>query len=349
MAEALALELHVKGAIKRQELRAVFAKTPRHSFVPTFQRIDGIDWIDETNDDWLSLIYSDVPLVTQTIAVRGQPDVSTPSSSSTTPSLMADMIETLEIRAGDRVLESGTGTGYNAAILCGLVGDDHVTTIDIDPTLAGQARIRLATTGNYPQVDPSDHSYDVILATHSVEDVPAEWLRYARPGARILVDMRSEKSPDVGAWALLTVDEDARSATGNLMPARGTFMGSRKTPDEAPGGWYTASSDVDLMRRRSSLSTLLGRALSNAEFAFFVWRKMRDVSWSVAGDAVHLVRADGQWTNVSDSGEVIYSEPDDLWDAIEYLHAEWDRRRRPTFQDMCIHVAEDSGTSLRVV
>jgi len=58
--------------------------------------------------------------MTQTRPVQGQPDSFVWSSSSSMPSVMADMIEEVQIHPGMTVFESGTGTGYNAAILCHL-------------------------------------------------------------------------------------------------------------------------------------------------------------------------------------------------------------------------------------
>jgi len=57
---------------------------------------------------------------------------------------MIRMLQALDIHDGMRVLEIGTGTGYNAALLAHRLGDDHVVTIDIDPAPVDLARHRLA-------------------------------------------------------------------------------------------------------------------------------------------------------------------------------------------------------------
>jgi protein-L-isoaspartate(D-aspartate) O-methyltransferase len=75
-----------------------FARVPRHLFLP------GVS---------LDAVYADDAVVT-----RDEGGV--PTSSSSQPSLMARMLEQLDVRAGDRVLEVGTGTGYNAALLAAL-------------------------------------------------------------------------------------------------------------------------------------------------------------------------------------------------------------------------------------
>ncbi|GGY20429.1 hypothetical protein GCM10010358_83360 [Streptomyces minutiscleroticus] len=55
------------------------------------------------------------------------------------------MLDQLQARPGERILELGAGTGYNAALLAHLVGDHgHVTTLDVDDDLVQDARAHLA-------------------------------------------------------------------------------------------------------------------------------------------------------------------------------------------------------------
>ena len=72
----------------------------------------------------------------------------TPTSSSTQPSLMAAMLTQLDVRPAMRVLEVGSGTGYNAALVAELAGPTGaVTTVDIQPEVAAEARTALDRTG----------------------------------------------------------------------------------------------------------------------------------------------------------------------------------------------------------
>jgi protein-L-isoaspartate O-methyltransferase len=89
---------------------------------------------------------------------------------------MARVLEDLELADGMRVLEVGTGTGYNAALLSHRLGAQHVHSVDIHPCLIAAARNRLANLGYHPRlaaVDGTagwpDHApYDRIIATCSV-------------------------------------------------------------------------------------------------------------------------------------------------------------------------------------
>jgi protein-L-isoaspartate O-methyltransferase len=69
---------------------------------------------------------------------------------------MAAMLHSLDVREGMTVLEVGTGSGYNAALLATRLGDDAVTSIELDPALTQRARIALAATGHCPTVITGD-------------------------------------------------------------------------------------------------------------------------------------------------------------------------------------------------
>src|SRR5579883_3067513 len=83
-------------------------------------------------------MYQNQALTTQ-VDARGLP-----TRSSSQPAVMALMLSYLDVKPGMRILEIGTGTGYNAALLARLTGDPRlVTTLEIDSTLIEQAQPRI--------------------------------------------------------------------------------------------------------------------------------------------------------------------------------------------------------------
>src|SRR6266498_807501 len=161
-ARLLAAYLQERGAIRDPRWRAVVESVPRHVFVPRFYtRTTGgkfavVDGADPTlRGQWLDAVYSDDTLVTQ-LGSAPVPDEfggghqERATSSSTAPSLMLRMLEDLDVNDGDRVLEIGTGTGYNVALLAARLGDSQVASMDIHPELVRAARDRLSTCGRSP-------------------------------------------------------------------------------------------------------------------------------------------------------------------------------------------------------
>src|SRR5690606_39677556 len=99
---------------------------------------------------WLEAAYADQPLITQ--LDDGRPDgTGYISSSISKPSIVAEMLAYLQVGEGDRILEIGTGSGWNAALLCELAGEEDTATIEIDPDLHTRARAALASAGYAPE------------------------------------------------------------------------------------------------------------------------------------------------------------------------------------------------------
>ena len=157
---------------------AAFRAVPRHVFLP------------ETKP---AQAYRDVAVVVQ------RNDDGLPVSASTQPTMMAIMLEQLGLAAGHRVLEIGTGTGYNAAVMAHIVGDQRsVVTIDIVPELIGRARGNLAAAG-YEGITvicgdgaagvPGQAPYDRIIVTAGVWDLAPQWLAQLAPGGRIVLPL----------------------------------------------------------------------------------------------------------------------------------------------------------------
>jgi protein-L-isoaspartate(D-aspartate) O-methyltransferase len=138
--------------------------------------------------------YSRNPVVT-----RRAPD-GTSLSSASSPKLVATMLEQLAVQPGQRVLEIGAATGFNAALLAELTGPaGTVVTIELDDDLATEAAANLSRAG-YPDVhvacadgalgDPSQAPYDRIIVTAETWDLVPAWWDQLTPDGRIVAPIR---------------------------------------------------------------------------------------------------------------------------------------------------------------
>ena len=165
------------GHILSPRLRNAFLSVSRANFVPFYyvQEQPGI-WKEYRTTE---VVYQNRALVTKVNEKKH------PSSSSSMPSIMAAMLEALDVPFGSRILEIGTGTGYNAALLAEVVGPGgKVVSIDIDDALVELASIRLREAGySWVQVDAANglegyasaQPYDRIIVTGGYPSIPHPW------------------------------------------------------------------------------------------------------------------------------------------------------------------------------
>ncbi|MFI1199177.1 methyltransferase domain-containing protein [Streptomyces sp. NPDC020883] len=208
------------------EWKKAYLGVPRHRFLPdTVWLGNDLTPCDrrKSPDEWLRAAYDDEPVVTQ-INDGADPgdDGRWPSCSASAPSIVFRMLHMLDVRSGDRVLEIGTGTGWNAGLLAHRLGSDLVTTVEVDPVLADRAADNLKATGLTPHIVTGDgaalevgHDLDRVLATCSVRRVPPGWVARMKPGGVMLLPW---ETPWLCYGLLRLVGDSDKSASGTFRP-----------------------------------------------------------------------------------------------------------------------------------
>jgi protein-L-isoaspartate(D-aspartate) O-methyltransferase len=176
---ALVQSLKQKGELTDSQMEAAFLAVPRHAFLP---------------DIPLEQAYAD-----DAIPVKRDPDGSVVSSASQ-PTMIAMMLRQLRLSPGDNVLEIGAGTGYNAALMQHIVGEEgNITTLELDKDMVqtAQTNLQRISSGDHIRVVHTDGaagyapraSYDRIIATVGVWDIPLAWVKQLKPKGIIVAPL----------------------------------------------------------------------------------------------------------------------------------------------------------------
>ncbi|MGQ0715990.1 MAG: ATP-grasp peptide maturase system methyltransferase [Pseudonocardiales bacterium] len=351
--------LVASGAVRDPRWLTAFRHVSRGPFVPYYftQTPERSGWVllEYPTPRWAAGVYSNQPLITQLngdeslteTARRGQPVNGVSTSSSSAPSLMALMLDALDVHDGNRILEIGTGTGYNTALLCHRLGAGQVTSIDIDPGLINHALQRLAAFDYAPHLAIRDGAagcgdrapFDRIIATVAVPGLPLEWITQTRPGGIILLPL--DRRNCGGLLARLTV-QSSGVAHGRFLPDFGGFMPLRqlKRHDAADYAFRTVEDGQGDTRHTSLPADIITREAN--PFEFFAALTLPGGGWNHLiftpsnGDAAEtwLAQGDGSWvchTTTADGTHAIrQGGPIRLWDQVERAYKQWHQTGRPT-------------------
>ena len=173
-------QLKEAGGVTSQAVEDAMRTVPRDRFLP---------------DTTLEKAYAN-----EAVTIKPNPDGPLALSCASKPTIVAMMLDQLEVKPGDRILEIGAGTGYNAALLAYLTGPDgEVTTVDIDADVTAHARKALDSTAHQRvhvitrdgALGDSDHApYDKAIVAVGAWDIPAAWWDQLPSGSRMVVPLR---------------------------------------------------------------------------------------------------------------------------------------------------------------
>ena len=335
--------LKADGAIESAAVERAFRTVERHRLLETFYYRDSGSRRTVEHDprhprrDHLALIYADNALATRHIGGM-------PASSTSQASLMATMLELLELREGMKILEVGAGTGYNAALLAEIVGDQRlVVTVDVLEDVVEQTRRLLADAG-YPRIQvllrdgfegaPEQAPFDRIVATVGCSDLSPRWAgQLADDGAMLVPLAHASGHP------LVLLRKDGGALRGRMVlrtgfiPVRGplhieelwslgVWMPREAEPvhEPDPGPRFTARQPDEPM----------GITDDEADFLFFLGLHDRRACHAPPGPA--LSGGPDGWAALAPDGTWWYKDAS-LARELDRRYRDWDARGRPALED----------------
>ena len=318
--------------------------------------------LQQDPERWFAAAYADDAVVTQVNdGAEPEEDDAWPSSSASAPSMVFRMLEHLDMAEGMRVLEIGTGTGWNCALLTHRLGGDNVVSVEVDAQVVADARTNLNACGLAPTVVhgdgsdgwPSGKPYDGVISTCSVRHIPSAWINQTRSGGRI-----------VTAWdnpwitlGLLTLDVLEGSASGRFHPY-GAFMLMRGQRTDLRIYRDVVRDHHQPTESRTTLDPdLVAGPDVGAQFAIGavlrdVWHAWEDVPgvedvkarlWIANTEATSWAAIDSDGTEGAESYTVWQYGPRRLWEEIQRAFAWWTEVGSPTPERFGLTVEADGA------
>ena len=217
-------------------LRQALFKVPRHLFIEQYYDGEGPDGIVHVESptptaEQLSAIYSN----------RGMMIRKDPHSAASQPSLIFCMLNDLQLTHGLKVLEIGTGSGWNAGLIAYSVGDERlVHSIDLQADLVEKARKHLSAAGfNGVNLRAGDgglgweaETFDRIIVTVGSPDIPPAWIESLTEGGILVMPLKTRGAGD----PILRLHKQGNTLTGSFTQWAGfmDLQGNFKSPTEDP-------------------------------------------------------------------------------------------------------------------
>lgn len=280
-----------------------------------------------------------------------------PASSISQPSLVAEMLELLDLAPGASILEIGAGTGYNAALMAQIVGEQRlVVTVDVLDDVVAQTRRLLARTGyagiavllrDGVEGAPEQAPFDRIVATVGCSDLSPRWAEQLAQGGRMLVPL-----DHAGGHPLFLIHKERGRLAGRVVSWTG-FMPVRG-PLHVDGLWPMGVAQPDrdeLVHQRdpwpgfAAAGPLPGRGCSADESDFGIYLSLADrwACWAPGG--VGLSDGRNGWAVAGPDG-IRWWRDAALVEDLDRLHAAWRSRGRPALADYrvaFVPIEEDSS------
>jgi protein-L-isoaspartate O-methyltransferase len=360
-----------------------FEGVPREWFVPDRvwrKNPAGRGWLQLHRalepEVWAELVARDDFVVTQ--VDDGRPELAggigrAVTSSTSMPTVMAVMLHALDLPtdldrrngSGMRVLEIGTGTGWNTALLAHRLGTENVTSIEIDPAVAAHARAALSEhripvtvivgdgEHGHPAGGHRGARYDRVLSTAACHRVPYAWIEQCTPGGVIVTPWQT---PYLGSALLrLTVTE---STTGGGVRGSGRFIEHASfmpLRGQRVGAWIPdPDTEPDAAESRTALHPY--EPVSDYDgCAFAVSLLVPGVEKSIAFpeprdrrtyEVLLFEETSRSWATITVTPAALHADTYPvrqhgrrrLWDEVEAAHTWWEHHARPTYTDFGLTV-----------
>ncbi|MEU6379551.1 methyltransferase domain-containing protein [Streptomyces sp. NPDC046909] len=346
---AMVARLHKAGNLSPGPLTEALLALPRQILLPqayvrrsapdqTVPRWELLDWaVTDDQEELLRVLHSGDSVAVQHDGeallgrARGWRSGGAMTSMSSVMGMTAELLQELDLRGGQRVLDVGTGAGVTAAVACHLCGDGGVTTIDRDPHLTAAAEVRLARLGFEPAVVAGDGEagwpprapYDRVFVSFAVPRVPPALVQQLAPGGRLLATVGSS-SP---SWpGLAVVTKNAQGHAQGIL--RAVEFGHR-----AGWGWERPFLDAAF---RSRMTTQAGVTVSGLrppppDAARGFWLALGHLRPGLvrhfgAEEVAIGAPQDDSWVRVGRNGAtctVTEFGPRGIWQEIEEIATRW--------------------------